>query len=196
MMIDALVEGLPDEAVARRLVAFCNHKFGICYGKAGFGAIQRTVVGFNARARAANPILALVDWMDVRAECPARWVAAWVPNRSPKLLLRAVIPELESWLLADRSGMAAFLGVSEALLPRNPEQLVNPKEALVNLARRSRRRFVREALIPQAGSRHVVGPGYTLALEQFVAQHWNPATAAEQSASLRKCLQRLHELAD
>lgn len=76
----------------------------------------------------------LVDFKDTGLECPPAVVTAWLPQPSTNLLLRVVVPMIESWLLADREGLAAFLGVSPALLPTMPETLINPKQALVNLA--------------------------------------------------------------
>jgi hypothetical protein len=35
MMVDALVEGPTDEAVTKRLIAYCRHEFGVAYGKQG-----------------------------------------------------------------------------------------------------------------------------------------------------------------
>jgi hypothetical protein len=105
-----------------------------------------------------------------------------------------VVREVESWLLADRRGIAAFLGVSEALVPREPEALLDPKETLVNLARRSRRSKIRELMLPPQGSSHPIGPGYSLALEEFARGRWDVAAAAERADSLRRCLVRLGEL--
>jgi hypothetical protein len=191
MIVDALVEGLLDEAAARKLIRHAGHEFGICFGKAGAGTIRRTLPGFNARARWGDPLLVLVDQMDTGADCPPEFVATWLPERCDKLLLRAVVRELESWLLADRAGMAAFLGVSEALIPRDPEALPNPKETLVNLARRSRRRIIRDWMLPAEGSRHPIGSGYTLAMEEFTLRKWDVDAAAERAKSLRRCIARL-----
>jgi hypothetical protein len=83
-------------------------------------------------------------------------------------LLRAVVPELESWLIADRAGLAVWLGIAVATIPPEPERLTDPKQALVNLARRSRHARLREALAPPQGSSHSVGPGYASLIEEFV----------------------------
>ena len=45
MIVDALVEGLLDEAVAIRLIAYCQHQFGTAYGKrATMLKVKREVV--------------------------------------------------------------------------------------------------------------------------------------------------------
>jgi hypothetical protein len=194
MIVDALVEGPPDAAVARQLIRHCGHEFGVAFGKQGLGFIRAKIAGFNVRARYGNPILALVDAMDTGARCPPEILAAWLPERSPKLLLRAVVPELESWLIADRAGLAAWLGIAVATIPPEPERLSDPKQALVNLARRSRHARLREALAPPQGSSHSVGPGYASLIEEFVLRRWNITGATERADSLRRCIQRLREL--
>jgi len=196
MIVDMLVEGLLDEEVAARLIAHCGHRPGAAYGKRGWVYPRDNAAGFNVRAKYGDPILMLVDFMDTRLGCPPELPATWLPGRSHKMLLRAVVREIESWLLADGAGIARFLGISTALIPRAPEDLNDPKQTLVNLARRSRRAAVRDAIVPQPGLSATVGPGYTGALMGFVAEHWNIESALPRSASLGRCVLRLRELRD
>lgn len=194
MIVDALIEGNLDEAVAARLIDHCQHQFGTAYGKRGWTYLREKVTGFNVRAQYGNPILVLVDFMDTGLQCPPEVPAVWLPTRTPKLLLRAVVREIESWLLADRQGIAHFLGIAESSIPRSPENLDNPKQELINLARRSPRRALRHALLPQPDVSATVGPGYSAALEEFVAQCWNIDAAAQRALSLSHCVTRLREL--
>lgn len=194
MVVDVLVEGLTDEAVARKLIAYCQHECGTIYGKQGKTYLQRTVAGFNVRATFGNPILMLVDFMDTGLACPPEVAMHWLPGRSPRMLVRVVVRELESWLLADWKGMADFLGISPSLVPVAPEVLSDPKQALVNLARRSRRTIRRKALVPAEGVSAAVGPGYTDAIEEYVRNYWNIDQARDRSPSLDKCVHRLCEL--
>lgn len=195
MIVDALVEGPTDEAVARKLVGFCQHRFGTTFGRHGQSYLQTKAFGFNVRAQYGNPILMLVDFMDTGLDCAARVPLAWLgAGRSPRLLLRVVVRELESWLLADSDGVAGWLGISSARIPSDPEALDDPKLTLVNLARRSRRRSPREAIVPSPGMSGVVGPGYTSAIEEFADQRWNVTAAMARSLSLRKCVARLRDL--
>ena len=193
MVVDVLVEGLTDEAVARKLIAYCRHQCGTVYGKQGKTYLQSKVAGFNVRAAYGNPILMLVDFMDTGLSCPPEVLTSWLPDRSDKMLLRVVIRELESWLLADLSGVASFLGISQALVPEDPEILSYPKQVLVNLARRCRRKARRDALVPAQGVSAVVGPGYTDAIEEYVRDYWSIDRARRRSPSLDRCATRLCE---
>lgn len=194
MIVDALVEGQLDEAVAARLIRHTRHEFGVAYGKRGWQYLRHKAFGFNVRARYGNPILMLVDFMDTGLSCPPEVPAIWLPDRCNKMLLRTAVREIESWLLADGDGMARFLGIPAIRIPQHPEDLDDPKQTLVNLARRSRKRALREAIVPPPSVSSAVGPGYTAALEEFVARHWDIEAALPRALSLRRCAIRLGEL--
>ena len=95
---------------------------------------------------------------------------------------------LESWLLADGRGLSEFLRVSPAIIPREPEAEVHAKRTLVNIARQSPVRAIRIDLVPEEGSRGVVGRGYTSRMTEYVADHWRPSEAAKRSQSLRRAI--------
>ncbi|MHB8405531.1 MAG: hypothetical protein ACYDCJ_08930 [Gammaproteobacteria bacterium] len=194
--MDALVEGASDEIVARRLVTHTGHTFGTCFGKKGCRFLQSKITGFAKRVEyGGNSTLVLVDYMDFNYVCPAALVAEWVPNRPRQMLLRVVVRELESWLLADRNGLSRHLGISAALVPDNPDNDVDPKRSLINLARRSRRTWIRNAYVPKVGVSSSVGPGYLTQIEQYVLKDWDPERARIRSPSLNNCLLRLTDLA-
>ena len=54
-------------------------------------------------------------------------------------------------------------------LNRDAECAPDPKTTLINLARRSRRRAIREGIVPREGSGGRVGSGYPGRLIEFVA---------------------------
>jgi hypothetical protein len=191
MLVDTLVEGLLDEAVANRLLRHCNHTPGTSFGRSGVNYLRQKVQGFNVRAQNGVPILLMVDFMDTGETCPPSVPRAWLPNRSPNLLFRVVVREVESWLLADREAMADWLGISVAHLPIQPEAVSDPKQSLVNLARRSRRKHIYTALAPAKGISASVGPDYVGKLSEFVHGVWRPDIARTAAPSLDSCLKRL-----
>lgn len=193
MQIDTLVEGLLDEAVAHRLLRECGHTPGVSFGKNGVDYLIAKAPGFAVRATYGDPLLALVDLMDTQQPCPPAVLAALLPQPAPRFWLRVVVREIESWLLADREGLAGWLGIAPALLPDQPEALADPKRELINLARRSRRRAIREALVPQPGVSASQGPEYALKLAEFVADIWQPQVARRHAPSLERCLVRLSQ---
>jgi hypothetical protein len=80
-------------------------------------------------------------------------------------------------------------------LPREPDAIADPKATIVDLARHSRRRELREDLVPRPGSGRSTGPIYAGRLAEFAERDWRPNRAAMSSDSLRRCLAALHRLA-
>lgn len=99
--------------------------------------------------------------------------------------------EIESWVLADRDRTAAMLGISPHKIPQQTDTIPDPKQFLVNLARRSRYATVRQDLVPTSGSTASVGPAYNARLMAYVATEWNPTEAATASQSLARCMMRI-----
>lgn len=190
MIIDALVEGLIDEAVARRIIVTSGHEFGVCYGKKGIGYIQQKIQKFNASAP-RGLMLTLVDFMDTQLSCPPEVVQQWLPHRHPNMAFRVVVREIESWLLADREHFADFLHVSQSRIPQNPEQLDDPKQTVVNLARHSRSKHLREALIPNRTTSAPVGKLYVSEMISFIQNQWDVHVARNHSPSLNRCMSKL-----
>jgi hypothetical protein len=189
-VINPLVEGDIDEAVAIRLIQHAGHHSGVTYGRRGFGYIKDKIDGFN-RSATEIQYLTLVDFMDTGLACPPTVVANWLPHPRPGMTLRVVVREIESWLLADREGLTDFLAVRPTLLNINPETVPDPKQALVNIARRSRSRNIREAIVPSPPSTAPVGSRYNAELRAFARDHWNPTRARANAPSLASCMDRL-----
>jgi hypothetical protein len=115
------------------------------------------------------------------------------------MCFRLVVRSVEAWLLADRDRIAEFLGIRRAQVPRDPDALDDPKRALINLARRSRRRALRTEIVPREGSGRSVGPLYTTRLIEFIqdeAVGWRVDHALGVSDSLRRCVEDLRRLAE
>jgi hypothetical protein len=192
VVISSAVEGLVDEAVARRLVTEVGATPGAVYGRKGKTHLRERISSYNQAAR-WGPWLVLID-LDQDAECAPSYLEELSLDVAPQMCLRIAVREIESWLLADREQVARFLGLSRSLIPRDPESEADPKAALVALAARSRRRDVREDMLPRPGSRRSVGPAYSSRLIEFTENLWRPEVAARLSDSLNRaltCLRRL-----
>ena len=192
MVIMAAVEGLVDEAVIRRLAEYVGVQVGQVYGKNGKDHLRQRIGAYNNAAR-ISPWIVLVD-LNHEAECAPPLRDAWLHQPAPTMCFRVAVREVESWLLADRGRLARFLRVPISRVPTTPEAIEDPKRALVELAARSRRRDIREDMVPRPGSGRTVGPAYASRLIEFVGTHWNPEVAAGSSDSLRRCLVRLREM--
>jgi hypothetical protein len=192
-VINPIVEGEMDEAAAFKLINASGHLPGVCYGKKGCGYIKSKIQGFNRAAR-STCYLTLIDLMDTDLSCAPEVLARWVPHLHPNMLFRVVVPELESWLLADRRNIADFLNVSLVRIPANPEEIQDPKRELVNIARRSSNARVRRSLVPDSGSTAQVGKLYVSEMNIFINMRWDPQIARRISPSLDSCLSKLESM--
>jgi hypothetical protein len=191
-IISAAVEGVVDEAVIRKLIFHVGAIPGPVYGKQGKNFLKQKISAYNNAAR-HMPWAMLVD-LDRDYDCAPPLRNAWLPEPAARLCFRIAVREVEAWLMADAEAIAAFLSVAPSRIPRAPENLDDPKTEMVNLARYSRRRAIREDLVPRDGSGRVIGPAYTSRLVEYVENRWCPEVATESSDSLRRsldCLRRL-----
>ena len=194
VIVQAAVEGLVDEAVVRKLVSHAGGEPGTVYGKNGKPYLRQKINGYNNAARHA-PWIVLAD-LDRDADCAPPVREAWFPQAAPHLCFRIAVRGIEAWLMADAETLAPFLGLVRSRITKTPEQLDNPKTEMVNLARHSLRRAVREDMVPRATSGRAVGPAYSSRLIEYVETCWRPDVAAKHAESLQKaisCLRRLVE---
>ncbi len=190
--ISAAVEGPFDEIVATRLIAECGGECGPAVSKGGKPNLRRRIGGFREAAK-HSPWFVLVD-LDREFECAPELVNEWLTSTPALLCFRVAVRSVESWLLADRAAFAQFIGVSQTRIPGRPDELEYPKQELINVARRSRRRSVIEDIVPRSGSGSPVGPAYNLTLGEFAKRSWSPDRAAAASPSLSACLAALRRL--
>ncbi len=194
VVISAAVEGPSDEAIAKRLIVEAGGIPGPVFGKSGKSKLREQVRAYNMAAK-QRPWFVLVD-LD-REECPSSLLNSWLPAPEPRMCFRVAVRMLESWLLADSDRIAQFLGISERRVPKAPESLIDPKQALIELARRTRKRDIKADMVPRPGSGRSIGPGYTSRLIEFSAlseQGWRPEIAVKRSTSLRRCRLALERL--
>jgi hypothetical protein len=194
LIIDSAVEGIVDEALARRLVSIAGADVGTVYGRSGKQNLLDRVVGFNEAAR-RSPWLVLVD-LDNDFDCGPEALEVWLPRPTEWMCFRIAVREAEAWLMADSEALASYLSIARSVIPREPEALVDPKQTMVNLARRSRRRDIREEMVPRASSGRSVGPGYPGRVIDYIASAWRPEIAATSAPSLGKCIAALTELSE
>lgn len=179
------------EAVAETLLQQTGgHRVTKCLRRNGFGYLKSKVSVFNQVAHTVMPVLLVTD-LD-RWRCPPELIADWLPGGSdPRLLFRVAVRETESWLLSDRWAFAEFLGIPAVTVPERPDDLVDPKAALLKLVRKSKRRDLKQDILPARGVSFPVGLGYNDRLIQFVRERWDSQRAAQVSASLARTVARV-----
>lgn len=186
------------ETVAVRLIAETGHSVAAKIPKdrrkhAGFGYLKTRLPDFISSCQGGLNFLLLTD-LDTRP-CPPDLLDDWlgVTTKPDSLLLRIAVREVESWVFADRSQFAEWLGVSEATVPIDPEACLDPKAELLNLASRSRNREMREGLLPKKDAASKIGLEYNDLLCAFVTENWRIEEASQVSPSLERAIRRLRE---
>jgi|WetSurMetagenome_2_1015567.scaffolds.fasta_scaffold00077_12 hypothetical protein len=181
------------EAVIERLLKLSPMEISIVrrINGRGSGYIRSRIRSFFSAAVHQEPFLVLMD--SDKEDCALHLLDKLVPpgKRNRKCLFRIVIREIESWLLADTRGISQFLGISEAMISRRPETLADPKDHLIQLARRSKKKDIADALVPAPGTSVVVGPEYNQTLVPFVRNIWDINSAAKRSESLRRAVEAI-----
>lgn len=185
------IEDAVSEAIARKVVAVVRPDITItaALGRQGSGYLRGRARELN-RSAASMRVLLLTD-LDSAEQCAPDVVRSWFGTTTPNVIARVAVMEIESWVLADRVEAAAFLGVPSHRIPSDTDGISDPKEFLVNLARRSRSSRIRDQLVPTTGSTATVGPAYNPRVSEFVVGAWDPERAASASDSLRRAIARI-----
>jgi hypothetical protein len=85
--------------------------------------------------------------------------------------------------------MKKFLSLGK--VPSDPEEIADPKKYLVDLARRSRKRTIRDDLVPAATAR--VGRLYNSLLVEYIRKYWRIEFAIKQSESLNRFIRKIKD---
>jgi hypothetical protein len=186
-------EGDVDGVVATRILKHVGLPAASIYVARGKDRLKAQLAGYNQAAR-RSPWFVLVD-LNRKLDCAPRLRREWLPSPSSHMCFRVAVRTVESWMMADAERLARFLSLSPSLIPRKPDMEMSPKEMLVNLARRSSRREIREDMVPREGSGRSIGNAFNARLIEFAARQWRPAVASRRSESLRRCLQSVKRLA-
>lgn len=178
------------EVVSIRILASLDIGVSQRLGLRGKGYLQNKADGLNRTAQ-GFPVFMLTD-QDTPNRCPPQLVQSWLSGmQHPHFFLRVAVMEVESWIMADREGVAELLAIPLSRIPSDTDTIPHPKEFLVTLARRSRKTSLRKELIPRPGTTSKVGPEYNSRLGEFVRSDWHIGRASATSNSLKRTVDRL-----
>lgn len=186
--INLVFEDVLSEAVLKQMLKQSQRPFSVgnCLNQRGYGKIKKVISGLNHAAK-GMPYLVLTD-LD-NAVCPLVILSEWLTQpKHPNLLFRIAVKEVEAWLLAHREAFAEFLGISVDLIPADVDKVSDPKQLLINLAKKSKKRELREGIVPDRNSTAKIGKDYNGQLIQFVDQNWQVASAQTNSPSLERAM--------
>ena len=194
-MLNSVILAVEDElseVISTKILESFGIEVVVVLGNNGNGYLRKKSPELNRSARGLD-IFLLTD-LDSPAGCPLELIRSWIKRPlNPRFLFRVAIMEVESWLMADREAVAEFLSIPINRIPPSTDNIPEPKEFLVSLARRSRKRRLRDELVPEPGAKIPVGYGYNTRLSEFVRDHWDLERAASVSPSLKRTLDRISQ---
>jgi len=191
--ITIAVEDDLSEHLLRALLAQTNRNFyiGTVYGKKGAGFLKQKLPAFNNAAKGSGHLV-LTD-LDA-CGCVPTLIEEWFgcslsdyPKRKHiNLTFRVAVREIEAWVMADRDRFAEFFGLAKNLIPDQTDTIPDPKAHLLKIVSKSRKRSLREDIIPRPGDRRKVGPDYNGRLGEFIQSRWRAEVAISHSSSLAR----------
>lgn len=193
MTIAIVVEGDTDLPVARKMASSVGLRSTLEIDCGGKGQLDSALGGYNDSAK-GSPWFVLRD-LNSDAECPAEYLRRIRFTPSTWMCFRLAVRELESWLLADRTGFAEFFQVPLHRLPNDPDAESDPTETIVNLCRRSGSSRIRSSMLPRPGAHVAVGPLYEATIIEFGEKRWSVTRAARSSDSVRRARRAIRALA-
>lgn len=163
----------------------------------GRGNVKKEIAAYATLAK-RMPVLIGVDLDDDECAPSLRQDWAELHDEAEDLLLRVAVAEAEAWVLADRKRCAKFLGTTSDEIAGDPETLVDPKKALLDLARANADADLKRDLVPRNYNQFDfprIGPAYNLRMTEFVVKKWRPHVARDRSDSLNRTIVSLEKLA-
>ncbi|MEA5672531.1 DUF4276 family protein [Pseudomonas sp. MH2] len=155
----------------------------------GFGKLKEKIPSLNKLAP-HMPVLMIAD--GDQNPCVVAQRNSWLPDDPHEnLLLRLAVREAEAWVLADHAAWSEFAEVSAAKIPPSPDELQDPKQSLLGLVTKCKKRILREEMLPSKSSSAKIGLGYNIHMATFVRTAWSALRAAERSSSLRRAIASL-----
>jgi hypothetical protein len=195
MIVGYGVEGSTDAPVAEHLIRLVGRVPRTLSDSGGSTVLDQKVKKWN-QSSLTFPILVLRDWDDTDdVSCAPELVTKVLGGdaATAHLVVRIAVRSIESWLLADRDAFAKYFGTTR--IPKQPDQELNPKAALVSACRSSKKKPIRDAVVPKQTSGRQVGPLYAPTIIDFAANAWDANRAARNSPSLARAIARLLLLA-
>ncbi|MCL2879967.1 MAG: DUF4276 family protein [Treponema sp.] len=160
-----------------------------CRGK---GKIRKQINAYNNAAKYTD-FFVITD-LDEEYQCAPSLIHDWLHEKqASQLLFRVAVREIESWLLADRKNFSTYFSISRDLVPLNPDTEIDPKELVISLAKRSKKREIREAIVPIDDYARI-GPGYNMYLQSYIQHFWDIESARKNSQSLDKTIISLEKI--
>lgn len=199
IVVNLAVEDELSEHLLRATIAQTGRPMlvGAVHGRQGNGYLKRMLPAFQNAARGlAWLVMTDLDDRPCAPELIEDWFGCriddYAAHRHPNLIFRVAVRESESWVMADRDAFADFLGIPTQSIPTEIDTVVDAKKCLLDLARTSRKRDLKDDLVPRPGDKRTIGPDYNGRLADFVHSSWRASRAKTASPSFHRAFSALN----
>ncbi|WP_156524562.1 hypothetical protein [Achromobacter ruhlandii] len=146
---------------------------------------------YAQQAQYVQPVFCIAD---TDGKCPVDLISTWRPLYAPRdFVFRLADAEIESWILADRSGFSSYFQTAANKIPGDIDKVVDPKRLILSLISKSRKRLFRDEIVSSTDL-NKRGSGYNVHLKDFVKNQWSLENARQHSSSLERAISNLKEL--
>lgn len=194
----AYVEDEPTKAVLNKIIDYVNsqslNSFFFFNGEPtimrGCGNLKKTASRFLRAERAGIWSIFVTDLDQFEsAQCLCNdWFGLACPGLLPsQMIFRIAVREVESWIMADKEGIARFFNVSVANFTDTPDKIPDPKQYIFNIIRSKCRSKRFKEMLPLRGQ--AIGIEYNPLIVGFIVEHWNIENAMSNSPSLKRAIQ-------
>ena len=192
MYLSLVVEDLIQLEIIKKAINESENVLSVhqILGMRGNEYIRRNLRSFNEASR-ITPFLVVTD-LDNRP-CPSSLIQEWINfNINKDFIFQIAVREAEAWLIADRANFSKFIGISPNKVSPEPEKIADPKQYIVRLAHSSRKRTIRENLIPRGSAS--VGPMFNSTIVEFIKNDWDFKAAIQRAKSLERLFNKLTKI--
>jgi len=187
------VEGWTDKVVLERILGDLGIPCGRIQDYGGCSKLDAEISKFLQMTH-THAVCVLRDLDD--EECAPSLLRRFGVDRAPvstNLVFRVPVRQIEAWLLADSENFARHFKVPKSQMPLQPDDLLDAKEEVLRLVRRSNSLSVREGMLPREGYATRTGPEYASQLNGFTKTVWNTNRARDISPSLDRSLRAFED---
>lgn len=185
---------LTEEILIKIISSLDNISIPHKLGKQGSGFLLNSLQKLNELSR-AHHVIAIFD-LDLKpdAEEFKSLLENKITNKTQTFNIIISVREIESWILADREGFSEYLSISKEKICRAPDELLDPKEKIISLARLSKISDIKKGIPPKKGAAAKVGLSYNSLLSNFIRDKWDSERASKYSPSLLKALHHINNI--
>ena len=132
MILNSIILAVEDElseAISTKILNSFDIEIGTVLREGGNTYLRQKAPELN-RSASGMDVFLLTD-LNSSEDCPPGLIHSWIKGSiNPRFFFRVAVMEVESWLMADRTGFASFLSIPIHRIPFPTDDILNLKNTL------------------------------------------------------------------